>query len=269
MATNSSGGFFSDMKKFLPLLKNLVSKDLKVKYRRSILGIAWSVLNPLFTMLVLTQVFGLLLKIKVPNFATYYIVGYSLWAFFSEATVNSMFSVLGSASLIKKVYIPKYIFPMEKAIFSLVNFGFSLIAVLLVMIIQGVFPTWTTLLFPIPVLYTFLFVMGMCLFLGAANVYFRDIEHLYSVLLTVWLYLTPIIYPVAIFDGEGKMAAIAKRVVFLNPMTRYVEYFRDVVMYNTVPSIRENLICLSMSLIVLAFGAFVFNKAQDKFILHI
>ena len=110
--TLNKANFFSDMKKFMPLLKNLVSKDFKIKYRRSVLGVAWSVLNPLFTMLVITTVFGKLLKIQVDNFATYYIVGFAIWNFFSEATSSSLSSILVSAPLIKKVYIPKYIFPL-------------------------------------------------------------------------------------------------------------------------------------------------------------
>ena len=100
--------FIYDFKRYLPLLFNLASKDIKVKYRRSVLGIAWSILNPLLTMLVLTQVFQMLLRVQVENFATYYIVGSSLWAFFSESTSLSLSSILGASSLIKKVYIPKY-----------------------------------------------------------------------------------------------------------------------------------------------------------------
>ena len=270
MEKKSRYRFINDFKKFTPLLQNLVIKDFKIKYRRSVLGIAWSVLNPLFTMLVLTQVFGMLLRIKVENFATYYIVGASIWTFFNEATTNSLTSIISASSLIKKVYLPKYVFPLEKCIFSLVNFSFTLVAVLLVMIIQGVYPSFYSLLFPIPVIYTFFFVCGMCLFLSAANVYFRDIEHLYSVLLTVWMYLTPIIYPLSIFDNaNGTLVRIVKKVIYLNPLTHYVEYFRSVVMYATLPGLKENAICLGMSLLMFVFGAFVFSKAQKKFILHI
>ncbi|MBR0467207.1 MAG: ABC transporter permease [Clostridia bacterium] len=275
MQSTNKHNFFTDVKKYSPLLKNLVVKDIKLKYRRSALGIAWSVLNPLFTMLVLTQVFGMLLKIKVANFATYYIVGFSIWSFFSEATTASLSSVINAAPLIKKVYIPKYVFPLEKCLFSLVNFAFSLIAVLIVMIFQGVYPTFYILLFFIPVIYTFIFVCGMCLFLSAATVFFRDIEHLYGVLLTVWMYLTPIIYPLTIIDSvPGKIASIVKRVIYLNPLTHFVEYFRCIMMHSTemysgMPGIKENIVCLVMSLIVFVIGAFVFNKAQKKFILYI
>lgn len=267
--------FFYDFKRFMPLLKNLVTKDIKIKYRRSVLGILWSILNPLLTMIVLTQVFSLILRIQIDNFATYYIVGSAMWNFFAEASTISLESILSSSALIKKVYVPKYIFPLEKCLFSLVNFMFSLIAVVIVMLIQGVYPTWTTLLFPIPVLYCFMFTCGVCLFLSAATVYFRDIAHLYSVLLTMWIYLTPILYPISLIEDQLKakpndaFIALVYRVCTLNPMTHFVEYFRAVVMYNTVPSLQDNLSCLGIAALVFAFGCFVFKKAESKFILHI
>ncbi len=257
--------FIYDFKRYTPLLRNLVTKDIKIKYRRSVLGIAWSILNPMLTMLVLTQVFQMLLKLEVDNFATYYIVGASLWNFFAEASSISLDAILGSASLIKKVYIPKYIFPLEKCLFSLVNLCFSFIAVIIVMIIQGVYPTFTTLLFPIPVLYCFIFTCGMSLFLSAVTVYFRDIAHLYSVFLTLWIYLTPILYPISLLEGHP----LIYNVVRFNPMTHYITYFRDVVMENTVPGLTDNLICIGMSLGVFIIGALVFRKAEGKFILHI
>lgn len=263
--TSNKTNFISDMKRFFPLLKNLVSKDFKIKYRRSVLGVAWSVLNPLFTMLVITTVFGKLLKIEVENFATYYIVGFAIWNFFSEATSNSLGSILSSAPLIKKVYIPKYIFPLEKCLFSLVNFFFTLIAVIIVMLFQGVIPSVTAILFPIPVMFCFVFVCGVSLFLSAATVYFRDIQHLYGVLLTMLMYLTPIIYPLEILENHKLVLNIVKS----NPITHYVEYFRNLVMYNTIPSLQENLICICMSVGAFLIGALVFKKAQGKFILHI
>ncbi len=258
--------FFSDMKKFMPLLKNLVSKDFKIKYRRSVLGVAWSVLNPLFTMLVLTVVFSMLLKIDVgTDFATYYIVGASMWNFFAESTSNSLTSILSSATLIKKVYIPKYIFPIEKCLFSLVNFAFTLVAVLMVMLVRGIYPTWTSLLFFVPMIYCFVFACGVSLLLSAITVYFRDVQHLYGVLLTMLMYLTPILYNIELLDGHK----IVSNVVNLNPMTHYVVYFRNVVMNNVIPSLSENLICIGIALGMFLIGSLVFKKAQRKFILHI
>ena len=267
--TLNKANFFSDMKKFMPLLKNLVSKDFKIKYRRSVLGVAWSVLNPLFTMLIITKVFEMLLRVQVENFATYYILGYAIWNFFAESTSLALTSVVSSASLIKKVYIPKYIFPIEKCLFALVNFAFTLIAVVFVMLVQGVVPTATALLFPIPVLYCFIFVCGVSLFLSAATVYFRDVQHLYSVLLTTLMYLTPIIYPLELLEDHAFIAKIVR----LNPITHYVEYFRSLVMYGQIPAsnlgIKEDLFCLGAALISFLIGVLVFKKAQRKFILHI
>lgn len=257
--------FAADFKRYLPLLKNLVSKDFKIKYRRSVLGVAWSVLNPLLTMIVLTSVFKMLLRVSVDNFATYYIMGVSLWNFFSESTSMSLMAILGAAPLIKKVYVPKYMFPLEKCVFALINFLFSMIASFAVMLIQGVYPTFTVLLFPIPVIYCFIFCCGMCLMLSAFTVYFRDIAHLYSVLLTLWMYLTPVLYSDELLEGHN----LIKTVVHLNPMYYYINYFRDVIMYGRVPGLRDNLICAGISVGVFAVGAFVFKKLERKFILHI
>lgn len=269
--------FFYNFKKYLPLMRNLASKDFKIKYRRSILGVAWSILNPLLTMLVLTAVFSMLLGIRdypdVGDFAVYYIVGAAIWNFFSEATTGSITSVLSSASLIKKVYIPKYIFPLEKCLFALINFCFSLIAVAIVMVLRQYPPGITVLLSPIPLFYCLLFAIGMSLILSAVSVYFQDIIHLYSVILTLWMYLTPIIYPMSIIenkiDQNSFIQVAALTVIKYNPLTLFVEYFRDVVIYNRVPGLEQNVLCIVYGLAVLLIGIFTFNKLQKKFILHI
>lgn len=273
----------ADFRRFLPLLHNLTTRDIKVKYRRSVLGLAWSVLNPLLTMLVLTQVFGLLLKINVPNFPVYYILGSTMFNFFSESTTTSMSSITGSAALIKKVHIPKYLFPLEKCVFAAVNFFFSMIAVAIVMLMQpwlqklSVFvnpateihpivgPSWTMLLFFVPFIYCFIFSVGASLILSTLTVFFRDILHLYSVFLTVLMYLTPIIYPMAVIENSKVVYTIVK----CNPLYYYVEYFRSVMMYGKWPGLKWDLVCLGLSLLFLAIGLWLFKKKQDKFILYI
>lgn len=257
--------FFSDFKRYSPLLWNLAVKDIKIKYRRSFLGIAWSILNPLFTMVVLTSVFTMILRATVDNFPTFYIIGASIWSFFAESTTLAMTSIICSASLIKKVYVPKYMFPVEKCIFALINYLFSLLAVFFVMIIQGVYPTPTTFLAVLPIIYCFVFCCGFSLILSALTVFFRDISHLYSVLLTLWMYLTPILYSVDFLEGHKLLYNIVK----FNPMKYYVEYLRDVMMYNTVPGLKMNLICIGFAVLFLAVGSFIFKKCEGKFILHI
>lgn len=251
--------------KYRFLLNELISRDLKVKYRRSVLGILWSVLNPLLMMIVITTVFQHVFRFDIENFPLYYLTGSLIFNFVSEATNGAMTSVLDNAALIKKVYIPKYIFPLEKCLFSFVNMLFSMIAVLLIVVLYRFKLSWTFLLFPIPMLYVLLFAIGISFILAALYVYFRDLKHLWGVWLTAWMYLTPIIYPISVLENSKALHVI----VHLNPLYYYVECFRDVTLNGRIPSIHLNLICLLGGIAVLAFGTFVFKKAQDKFILHI
>jgi ABC-2 type transport system permease protein len=252
-----------DFKRYSYLLKNLVKKDFTTRYRRSALGILWSVLNPLLMMMVISAVFSNIFRIQIENFAVYYLTGALVFNFMSEATSGALVSVLGSAGLIRKVYIPKYIFPLEKCFFALVNAAFSFIAVLILMPILGVPLRPTALLFWVPLLYTLLFSVGMGMILAAVNVFFRDVGHLYSVWVTAWMYLTPILYPVDILPGA------VKSFVGINPMYYYVDFFRQIMMYETVPDLRVNLICVSFSLVFLFLGLLVFKKTQDRFILYL
>lgn len=255
----------SSLKKYRCLLTDLVSRDIKTKYRRSVLGVLWSILNPLFMMLVLTAIFSTLVKFPTEDvpFSIYYLTGYIMFNFVSESTNFSLVSIIYSAGLIKKVYIPKIIFPLEKCLFSLVNFGFSLIAAVIVFLVVGITPHWTILLFFIPVLYLFVFSFGFSLILATMNTFFRDVGYLYNVFVTVWMYLTPIIYPISILPGW------MQSVVRINPLYHYVEYFRALTLYGTIPSLGENLICLSYSLIFLFLGVMIFQKNQNKFIFYV
>lgn len=247
--------------KYRFLLQDLILKDIRIKYRKSILGILWSVLNPLLMMLVITAVFSNIFKVQIENFPIYYLSGAVMFNFFSEATITGMSSVLQAANLIKKVYIPKYIFPLEKALFAFVNFLFSLIAVLLIYLILGHPLHWTALLFFVPSLYLLVFATGIALVLSCWSIYFRDVIHLYGVVLTAWTYLTPIVYP---FDA---LPAKMQQIMLLNPMYYYVDYFRQVTMYGTIPGLSTNLICLGVSLFSLIIGLWIFKKNQDRFIL--
>ena len=245
------------------MLYDLVSRDIKTKYRRSILGILWSILNPLLMMLVLTAVFANIFRYQIDDFPVYYLTGYILFNFVSESTTFSMTSIIGAAGLIKKVYIPKIIFPLEKCLYALVNLLFSLIAAVIVFLIVGVTPHWSILLFVVPIFFLFIFNFGFSLILATMNTFFRDVGYLYGVFITVWMYLTPIIYPISILPGW------MQSIVHINPLYHFVEYFRAVTIYGTIPSLSENLICLAYSLIFLVVGILVFQKKQNKFIFYI
>ncbi|RPF42139.1 ABC-2 type transport system permease protein [Hydrogenoanaerobacterium saccharovorans] len=249
--------------KYSTLLKELVIRDIKVRYRKSVLGLLWTVLNPLLMMVVITIVFSTIFKQNIPNFPIYYLSGSLIFSFNSESTSNAMYAIIGNASLIKKVYIPKYLFPLSKTVSGLVNLGFSFIAMVFVMIITNAPFYPTLLLLPIPIVYTFIFSTGLGLFLGAFAVYFRDICHFYGVFILAWTYLTPIFYPVEILPPT--VLTLMK----LNPMYHYVGYFRDLILYGIVPGMRTNFYCIVISLITFIVGVIVFYKKQDNFVLYI
>lgn len=259
------------LRRYRYLLLDLVGRDIKTKYRRSVLGILWSVLNPLLMMLVLNLIFSYVIRVQVSDpggFPLFYLTGYLIFVFVQESSSIAMMSVFHSAPLIKKVYLPKYIFPLEKCIFSLVNLLFSLIAFAIVFIFfmvtdPAVAPSFTMLLFPLPILYTFVFALGLSLILSATYIFFRDIAHIYGVFLTVWMYASPIIYPKDFLSGT-----IANLMKF-NPLFHYIEYFRDIMIRGVVPGLYDNLVCILFSLLFLAVGVTVFRRAQDKFVLFI
>jgi ABC-2 type transport system permease protein len=258
-----ASAYVDGFKRYAYLLSNLVKKDLTTKYRRSILGILWSVINPLMMMLVITAVFQRIFRIQIENFPLYYLTGTLMFNFVSEATTGAMSSILSSGTLIRKVYIPKYIFPLEKCIFALLNMLFSLIAVIIMyMVLQFTPPPTIALLF-IPMLYSFVFSVGLGMILATVNVFFRDMSHLYGVWITVWMYLTPIIYPMEI------LPEFVKNIVRINPLYYFVDYFRQVAMYGSIPGLRENIACCLFAVIFLLAGLYVFKRKQDIFILYI
>ncbi len=256
--------FKSNLKRNWFTITSLVSKDFKLKYRRSVLGVLWSVLNPLLMMCVLAAVFTNVLKFgDVENFPMYLILGNVLFTLMSDSTSGAMTSILESAPLIKKIRISKMIFPLEKVLFQLVNFAVSLIAVVVVMLFFRIAPTVNLLALPILLIYMLLFCSGLGMLLSALAVFFRDVCHLWSVVITAWTYATPLFYPVSLLPDWMQKAEV------FNPMYHYVAYFRDIAMYGQCPGLHENLICLVIALITFAIGFFVFKRTEKKFILYV
>ena len=245
------------------VLSSLVSKDFKLKYRRSVLGVLWSILNPLLMMIVLSAVFSFIFKGDIENFPLYLILGTTLFNFMSAATNDGMLSILNSASLIKKIRINKMVFPLEKVIFELVNFVISLVAVVIVMVYFKVVPTWNILFLPLLLVYMIMFCTGLALILATLAVFFRDIIHLWGVVLTAWTYATPLFYPIQ------RLPEFMIGLMEFNPMYQYVTYFREIALYAQTPSIEMNLICFAMAAITLAVGIVVFGRSQKKFILYV
>lgn len=256
--------FKSELKRNWFTITSLVSRDFKLKYRRSVLGVLWSVLNPLLMMCVLAAVFTNVLKFgDVENFPMYLILGNVLFALMADSTSGAMTSILESAPLIKKIRVAKMIFPLEKVLFQLVNFAISLVAVIVVMVFFRIPPTVCLLAMPVLLLYMLLFCAGLGMLLSSLAVFFRDVCHLWGVVITAWTYATPLFYPLSLLpDWMQKAEAF-------NPMFHYVTYFRDIAMYGQWPGLKENLACLVIALITFSIGFLVFKRTEKKFILYV
>ena len=258
--------------KYKTLLFLLINRDFKLKYRRSVLGVLWSMLNPLLIMFVVSSVFSVMLKVKLEEikmpFSVFYITGSLIFNFFSEATSASMTAITSNASLIKKVYIPKYIFILEKCIFSLINMFFSTIAVWFVILFYAlkgeIVLHFTIFLIFVPMVFAFLFTFGISLIVSILTVFFRDMVHIWGIVLTMWLYLTPIVYPMDILKFSK-----VEQIVKLNPIYYFVEDLRNIMILGKLPSLQNIYFEIIICFFVLIVGFLLFKKAQDKFILYI
>ena len=262
--------YCKDFWRFRFLLQNLISRDFKLKYRRSVLGVVWSVLNPLLMCLVMVAVFSSIFDVRgagIDNFPVYLIIGQLLFNFFNEATSTAMSSMLGAAPLIKKVYIPKYIFPLERVCFALVNCLFSFIALIIVMLATGakLHPTVFLALYPLATL--FVFSLGVGLVLAAATVFFRDVMHLWGVFTTALMYFSAIFYDPMTMEGQS--AELLRSFIGYNPMYWYIKGFRMAVLNGQMLDFNTIWVCAVCALIALAVGLVVFRSQQDKFVLHI
>lgn len=249
--------------KFQPLLGELIARDIKIKYRRSVLGVLWTLLNPLCMMIVLSVVFSNIFKFDIENFPLYILSGQLIFNFFSDATTSSMSSIVSSASLIKKVYVPKYLFVLSHIFSSFINLMASFTALLLVMMATRTELHWMTLLAPVPLVLLVFFSLGAGLVLAAVTVKFRDIMHLYSVFITALMYLTPVIYPMSMLPDW------LTGFVMLNPITNIVLMFRNVMLNNTFFGWKSLFVAVVETGIMLAIGFWVFYKNQDNFILNL
>ena len=249
--------------KYRFLLTQLVGKEFKNKYRRSYLGILWSLLNPLLMMVIVSSVFSFIFRFNIENFPVYLILGQITFNFFSEATQVSVSTITGSGQLIKKVYLPKYIFPISKVFFSFVNFLISFIAVIVVMLYYRISPNINMLFLPVWMVYYFMFTLGISLLLAALMVFLRDTQHLYSLVMVALGYLTPIFYPV------DSLAPWMQQIMNLNPLYHYVKYLRNIFFYAQCPSLLDNVVCLVLGILSLTIGMRYFFKKQKTFILYI
>lgn len=245
------------------LLRQLVNRDFRVKYKSSSLGMIWSFLNPLLTMLVYLVVFSTLFNSDVKNFPVYLMTGIVCFSFFSEATNLGMSSIVSNSALITKVYMPKMIYPLSKVLSSAINLCISFIPLIIVMLITGVSIHKSMLLLPVVVMYLILFCFGVSLILATMNVFFRDMVFLWGVMLTMLNFLTPIFYPEAIIPTE------LITIFHINPLYQIIFFMRTIILNGCSPTPVTYLYCTLSVTVTLAVGLWVFRKKQDRFVLYL
>ena len=255
----------TNLSKYKFLLSQLISRDFKVKYKRSVLGILWSLLYPVLTMCVMAIVFSNVFKFSTPgvSYLVYLQTGLVMFNYFSEATNLSMSSVVANFSLINKVYMPKWIFPLSKCLFSGINFLLTLIPLYAVIILTGTELTWMHILLPYAVICLFMFTLGVALILATVAVFLRDIYYIYGVIIMFMMYLTPIMYDINMLDSW--MIPILK----INPMYNFINFSRMIIIYRQIPSIDSWAACFISGFVILILGIILFKRKQNKFIYYV
>lgn len=245
------------------LMKQLVSRDFKTKYKRSVLGFFWSFLNPLLTMLVQYAVFSTIFRANIENYPVYLLSATVLFSFFTESVGGGLGSIVFNAPLIKKVYVPKYIYPVSKVLSTAINLCISLVPLIAVILITGARPNIAYVLIPFVLICLIIFCIGMSLILSSLMVFFRDVQFLWSIISLLWMYATPMFYPEDIIPDKFHFVLTA------NPMYHFISFFRTIILNNASPQMGEYVYCLGFSGIICIIGAVIFNHTQKKFVLYL
>ena len=245
------------------LVKQLVSRDFRRKYKRSVLGVCWSFLNPMLTMIVQYFVFSTIFKSSIENFIVYLLSGIIIFNFFGESVGLGLTSIVDNAHLINKVYMPKVIYPLSRVLSSLINLVISLVPLLIVMVVTGVPFTKSMVLIPIGLICLLVFCLGLSLLLSASMVFFSDTMFLWNVLSTLWMYLTPTFYPVDIIPDKWLP------IYTMNPMYQFITFLRSILLDGMAPSPELYLGCILSAGLMFIVGYWAFTKNQDKFVLYL
>ncbi len=246
------------------LLANLVRRDLTVRYKRSVLGFFWTMLNPLLLMIILTIVFSTVFRFGgIEHYPAYFLSEYLVYGFFQQTTVVAMTSLSWNGSLLKRVRVPKCIFVVSTAISGLVNLALAYIPLFLIMLAIGAPLRPAVLFLPIAFLLIAMFTLGVALALAALGVYFDDVSQMYQVATVGLMYLTPIIYPISIIPTKWLW------VIQINPLTQLFKLARDPVYYGTLPSLHVLYSSVGLSVASLVLGWLIFHRLARNFYLHL
>lgn len=245
------------------LIWALALKDLRVRYKRSVLGFLWALLNPLLTMIILTVVFSTVMRIAVNQYAVFLLSALLPWTFFSQALSYSVESIVGNGDLLKKIYIAKSVFPVAAVLSNVINFFLSMIPLVLILLVLRFPFHWTWAYLPVPLLAVIMFALGCGFFCAAANVFFRDVSHIVQIILSAWFYVSPIIYSIDFIPDRFQI------LFRFNPMLYTLNGFRLAIYYGQLPSLQSAAMSLASGMGALVIGYLVFRRYQDTFVFYI
>lgn len=251
------------LKRYQFLFEELVKRDFKKKYKRTVLGMVWSVLSPLLTLLVMKLVFTQFFGRNMPHFTIYLFCGNLVFSYFSESTSQGMMSLMSNASIFTKVNVPKYLFLFSKNVQTLINFGLSLCVFFLFCVLDRITFTWKFILLLYPIACLVLFNIGVGLVLSALFVFFRDIQYLWSVFTMLLMYMSAIFYTIDKYSYEVQCLFL------LNPVYLFIRYFRKIVIEAAIPTIWFHLLMAADVLIVLGLGCWMYKKYNTKFLYYV
>ena len=258
--------YIRDLFKYKFLIEQLVSRDFKVKYKRSVLGMAWSLLHPVLMTVVMYIVFSNFFRFSTPgvSYPAYLLSGMLFFNYFSEASNLSMSTIVANAGLINKVYLPKYIFPLTKCMFVGINFLLTLIPLYVVLFATGTGICWQHILLPYAFLCLFFFTLGVGFVLATVAVFLRDMFYIYSIILQILSYMTPIFWSPTIINNPMFLSVLK-----INPLYHIIDFARTILLYHQTPSALQFIVCGGVSAVSLLLGGFIFRKFQNEFIYHI
>ncbi|MFQ6081887.1 MAG: ABC transporter permease [Candidatus Aminicenantia bacterium] len=259
-----------ELYRFRVLIQSLVSRELKARYRGSILGFLWSFFNPFLLMIVYTAVFGFILRPRDPafgaspiNYALFLFCGLLPWVWFSSSTIESSLVLMTHGQLIKKILFPADVLPTVIVLSNLVHFSFGLPILFLFFIILGKGFTWWVFFLPVVILTQLIFSMGLSFLVSSLTIHFRDIKDILTNLLTLWFFTTPIIYPMS-FQTIQK-SKVLKTFLYLNPMTHIMEGYQYCLFYGSLPHWKKLSVTFLVSILLFFIGYYIFDKLRDSF----
>lgn len=245
------------------LFEELVKRDFKKKYKGTVLGVVWSMLAPLLTLLVMALVFTQFFGRTIPHFIIYMFIGNLTFFYYKEATGGGMTSLVSNADIFTKINIPKYMFLLSKNVSSFINFSLTLVIFFIFVAIDGIPFTWKFIMLLYPIACLLLFNIGVGLILSALYVLFKDVQYLYDIFTLLLMYLSAIFYSIDSFELGFQ------NLFYLNPLFVYITYFRQVVIENTIPSLSYHLLSAFYALIVLVIGGYIYKKYNYKFLYYV